>query len=88
MPRPLSYTSASRMTASVFLKDDLDDGRISRREYNREIKALNDKELADRDKRERRFQTAEKKKADERERRRKVIEARNAALDKIKKALA
>ena len=88
MPRPLSYTSASRMTASIFLKDDLDGGRISRREYNREIKALNDKEMADRDRRERRKQTAAKKRADELERRRKVEEARKNALDKIKKALA
>lgn len=88
MPRPLSYTSASRMTASIFLKDDLDSGRITRREYNAEIKALNDKELADRDRRERRKQTAAKKKADENERRRQVENARKTALDKIKKALA
>jgi hypothetical protein len=88
MPRPLSYTSEGRMTASIFLKDDLDSGRITRREYNAEITALNTAERKDRDKRERRKQSAAKKKADEQERRRKVEEARKTALEKIKKALA
>jgi len=82
MPRPLAYTQEGRLTESIFLKDDLDGGRISRREYNTEIKRLNDEEIKSRERRKKRIETERQKQL----RKRQLAEAKKNALEKIKKA--
>jgi len=82
MPRPLAYTQEGRLTESIFLKDDLDSGSITRREYNAEIKRLNEQEIKYRNRQKKRFETERQKQL----RKRQLAEAKKNALEKIKKA--